>query len=109
MSANAFQISSSDNVAVVLDDTEPGVVKVLGAGEGSIISAREPVRLGHKIALVAIAPGDPVMKYGVRIGHATAPISPGDWVHLHNCASDYDERSNALEVTTGAPTDTPYE
>jgi altronate hydrolase/altronate dehydratase small subunit len=50
-----------------------------------------------------------VIKYGVRIGHATEPIAVGDWIHLHNCASDLDERSNTLEVTTGAPTDTIYE
>lgn len=109
MTANAFQITSLDNVAVVLDDAGPGAVKLLGSGAGTIITARQPVQLGHKIALAARSPGDAIIKYGVRIGRATAPIAPGDWVHLHNCASDYDERSNALEVTTGAPTDTLYE
>jgi len=109
MTASAFQISSLDNVAVALDDVVAGSVTLLGAGNGAIMTARQAIRLGHKIALTAMAPGEPVMKYGVQIGHATVPIAPGDWIHLHNCASDYDERSNTLEVTTGAPTDTLYE
>jgi hypothetical protein len=74
-----------------------------------VITANQSIGLGHKIALRAHEPGEAVTKYGVRIGHATVSISPGDWVHLHNCASDLDERSNSLEVTTGAPTDTIYE
>ena len=109
MTANAFQISPADNVAVLLDDTGSGAVRVLGAGKGASLTAREAIRLGHKIAIAAMASGDAVLKYGVRIGHATAPIKPGDWVHLHNCASDLDERSNTLEVATGVPQDTIYE
>ena len=50
-----------------------------------------------------------VVKFGVRIGHATAAIRAGDWVHLHNCASDVDERSGTLDLHTGATTDTKYE
>ena len=42
---------------------------------------------GHKFALRAINPGEPVIKYGQPIGRATAPIAPGDHVHVHNCAS----------------------
>ncbi len=46
------------------------------------------------------------MKYGVSIGYATTPIRAGQWVHLHNCASYFDERSNTLDGQTGAPTET---
>ena len=49
----------------------------------------EPVRLGHKIASVALSPGSKVIKYGACIGRATKPIAAGAWVHLHNLASDY--------------------
>ena len=44
----------------------------------------EPVRMGHKIALVEIAPGQPIVKYGQIIGFASRPIAPGQWVHTHN-------------------------
>lgn len=109
MIPRAFSIQSSDSVAVLLDDAEAGPVKLLGLSDDTVISANQPISLGHKIALRAHGLGDAVTKYGVRIGHATTSIAPGDWVHLHNCASDLDERSNSLEVTTGAPTDTIYE
>ena len=36
------------------------------------------------MALSSISEGDQVVKYGFSIGHATAPIAPGEWVHTHN-------------------------
>jgi hypothetical protein len=47
-----------------------------------------------------------VIKYGVRIGHATKAIPRGAWVHLHNLASDLDQRSASLDPRSGEPTDT---
>jgi len=105
----AFQIHASDSVAVLLDDAEPGPVSLLGSPAVSIIQANQAIRLGHKVAVRTHQSGEAVTKFGVRIGRATAPIAAGDWIHLHNCASDLDERSNTLEVTTGSPTDTVYE
>jgi altronate hydrolase/altronate dehydratase small subunit len=109
MTPRAFQINSSDSVAVLLDDAQPGPVSLLGSPGAPLVSINHAIRLGHKMAVRPHAVGEAVIKYGVRIGHATEPIAVGDWIHLHNCASDLDERSNTLEVTTGAPTDTIYE
>ncbi len=109
MNPRAFQIHPSDSVAVLLEDAQPGPVSLLGSPAASTISGNQAIQLGHKIAVRPHETGEAVIKYGVRIGHATAPIAAGDWIHLHNCASDLDERSNTLEVTTGAPTDTVYE
>jgi len=39
----------------------------------------------------------------VVIGIATRRIEPGEWVHLHNCRSQLDERSGSFDVQTGAP------
>jgi hypothetical protein len=44
--------------------------------------------MGHKAALLAVAKGAPVVKYGAIIGHASMAISPGDHVHLHNLEGD---------------------
>jgi len=44
------------------------------------------IPFGHKAALSALSKGQPVRKYGVVIGHATADISSGDHVHFHNLA-----------------------
>lgn len=105
MTARAFQIHGSDNVATLLDDASGGGVQVLGAGVGEI-PLLEKISRGHKIALRDIPVNEAVMKFGVRIGHATRPIKRGTWVHLHNLASDLDERSGTLDLHSGAPTDT---
>lgn len=105
-----FQINPTDNCAVLLGDGEAGsAVQVIGAPQPLTITLTQPIAYGHKVALDAIATDGAVCKYGIRIGHATQPIRAGDWIHLHNCASDYDERSATLELESGKPTDTVYE
>ena len=99
-----FQVKLEDNVAISLDDLENETVEIVGGTQRTIV-VRETVKLGHKISLLNIAENEAIIKYGVRIGHATREIAIGEWVHLHNCASDYDERSNTLDNETGAPTD----
>ncbi len=105
--ARAFQIAAADNVATLIDElASPAAVEVLGGFGADPVGAREPIARGHKIALRDLAAGEPVLKFGVRIGHASRPILRGEWVHLHNLASDHDERSATLDLQTGAPTDT---
>jgi altronate dehydratase small subunit len=106
MSPRAFQVNASDNVATLIEDAPAGPVQCFGAGVARELVAREPIARGHKIALQDTQPGDAVTKFGVRIGHATQPIACGAWVHLHNLASDLDERSGSLDLISGAPTDT---
>lgn len=48
------------------------------------LTAADDIPLGHKVALTALATGDEVVEYGVTIGVATADISPGQHVHVHN-------------------------
>jgi altronate dehydratase small subunit len=50
-----------------------------------------------------------VVKYGIPIGRATRDIAPGEWVHLHNCASYLDEKSSSLDLESGLPKDSAYE
>ncbi len=105
----AFRVDAADNVATMLEDVEGGPVMIYGTDPVRIVDAPAPVALGHKLALVCLGPGDPIVKYGVTIGLATAAIAPGEWVHLHNCRSQVDERSNRLDPITGAAKDTPYD
>lgn len=106
MGPRAFQIHPADNVATLLDAAEPGPVALLGAGARPAVAAGASIPRAHKIALGPIPAGGVVVKFGARIGHATRPIAAGEWVHLHNLASDLDERSGALDLHTGAPGDT---
>jgi hypothetical protein len=105
----AFQVQPQDNVATLLDDAVAGPVELAGGAAKQLIQLLEPVKLGHKVALADLRAGDAVVKLGVPIGHATKSIRRGSWVHLHNLASDLDERSGTLDVHSGAPTDTRYE
>ena len=105
MKPRCFQIQANDNVATMIDDVAAGPVSVVGAGGGEVV-VLENISRGHKVAVHDLAQGEAVVKFGVRIGHATQPIKRGAWVHLHNLASDLDERSGTLDLHSGAPTDT---
>ena len=43
---------------------------------------------GHKYARCPVAQGDDIVKYGMPIGHATAPIAQGEHVHCNNVATN---------------------
>ena len=103
-----FQINPGDNTAVLLDDAAAGDEIEIVGGAGTVVLQLD-IEYGHKVALATIPTGEAVIKYGICIGHGTQPIRTGEWVHLHNCASDYDHRSATLDVHTGAVTDTVYE
>ena len=105
MTSRAFQIHDEDNVATLLDDASDREVEILGASSGRI-QLFENIQRGHKVALQDMSANDAVIKFGVRIGHATQPIKRGAWVHFHNLASDLDERSSTLDLHSGAPSDT---
>jgi hypothetical protein len=49
-----------------------------------------------------------VVKFGVPIGIATKDILPGEWVHLHNCQSQVDERSSKFEAGTESGSEATY-
>jgi altronate dehydratase small subunit len=106
---DAFRIHAGDNVATLLGDVEGGAsLMVRGDGEAVELTAMQPVAVGHKIALRALAEGDRVVKYGLPIGEATRSIAVGEWVHLHNCRSMYDPGSSELDVESGARNETRY-
>jgi hypothetical protein len=107
--ASALCVHPGDNVATALEDASPGLVSLLGESHETCVQAVEPISRGHKIALVPLAAGQAVVKFGVAIGQAIGDIPAGAWVHTHNCASHVDARSATLDRHTGAPTDTKYE
>jgi hypothetical protein len=103
----AFQIHAADNVATLLGDAEDSV-SLRGEAAGDVVLLR-PIALGHKVAVADIAAGAAVVKFGIPIGTASTTIARGDWVHLHNCASGFDERSGDFDVITGAGKDMRYD
>jgi (2R)-sulfolactate sulfo-lyase subunit alpha len=47
-------------------------------------AAKSDIPIGHKLAIRDIAAGDTIIKYGVDIGRAVAPIAAGEHLHVHN-------------------------
>ena len=91
----AVLLRGEDNVAVAARPIPKGFVLKLGA-DAAGVEVREPIGLGHKVALAAIAEGEPVRKYGQVIGFASRPIAAGSWVHVHNVKADLFERDYAF-------------
>src|SRR2546430_16056051 len=48
------------------------------------VRAQSDVPIGHKLAIRELKSGDTVIKYGVDIGRAIAPIKGGEPAHVHN-------------------------
>ncbi|MBV6656366.1 MAG: altronate dehydratase [Devosiaceae bacterium] len=102
----AIKIDPADNVVVAL--------RHLGAaepvGDGSVKTAKKVPR-GHKVSLAALAPGEPIIKFGEVIGYASEAIQPGDHVHLNNVTLSGDgtrPRSDDVDHRgTAAPPDQP--
>ncbi|NLF32438.1 MAG: altronate dehydratase, partial [Planctomycetes bacterium] len=101
--AAVIRIHPADNVAVAVEAIE-------AAGEvragGATVTAVEAIPPGHKVAMAPVAAGDPVVKYGYPIGHATAAIAPGAHVHTHNVATNLAGRT-ALKYAPASPADLP--
>ena len=74
-----------DNIAVCLADLSAG-----DQIEQDDISIKvlSNIPRGHKIATAEIAKNDGIIKYGERMGHATAAIAVGEHVHTHNVLGD---------------------
>ena len=89
----AVLLRSDDTVAVAARPLPKGFHLELA---GRTIEVREPIGLGHKVALADIAPGEPVRKYGQIIGFASRAIPAGSLVHVHNLKADLFERDYAF-------------
>jgi altronate hydrolase len=84
-------LGSSDDVVVAL--------KPLTAGQslnGLHLTARSDISAGHKLAIRAIAPGQPIRKFNQIIGFATQPIAVGELVHTHNLVTGDFQRDYSI-------------
>ncbi len=83
---------------VVHDENDSvGVVVVEGIKAGRLLTgwvmdqdkelrvrAKNDIPIGHKLAIRGLKANDTVIKYGVDIGRAVAPIKVGEHAHVHN-------------------------
>ena len=72
-----IQIKDIDNVAVAVRDLPAGT-----RVEGGVITL-DDIPQAHKIALTDIPQGGDIIRYGVTLGYAKAPIPVGSWINEH--------------------------
>jgi altronate hydrolase len=101
-----LRLNASDNVIVALDEIPAGAALSDG------LTARERIPKGHKMASLPIQVDASIRKFGQVIGFASCPITPGDWVHEHNCvvkefARDYRIGEDARLEEIAADADQP--
>ncbi len=66
------------------DDVVIARQQLLGGAQVEGIPVRGLIPPGHKVAIRALAQGQPVRRYNQIIGFASQPIGPGEHVHTHN-------------------------
>jgi len=91
-----IRMHAADNVAIVANTGGLAAGTQLEGG----LTLRERVPQGHKVALVAIAAGAPVLRYNVPIGYALHDLAAGSWVHERVLAMPAARALDALPQAT---------
>jgi altronate hydrolase len=88
MEAAVVHLDPQDHVVIAKQKLASGtrLRRASDGGPESALVVREHIPSGHKLALCAIPPGEPVRRYGQVIGFAKTMIQPGEHVHKHNLA-----------------------
>ena len=107
MMINAILIDPKDNVVTCVREVAKGESVAYRDGDAvKTIEAKEDIPYCHKIALVDLAKGDEVYKYGELIGKADVDIPAGHWVYHENISSvprDYDSELVEDDGSTEEP------
>src|SRR4051794_31571078 len=90
---SVIKLSPADNVAIAIETIRQGATVDMADMK---LTVRQPIKMGHKLALTDIKQGDEVVKYGQVIGFASQPILMGSHVHTHNQAAELFERDYAF-------------
>jgi altronate hydrolase len=90
-----IRLHPADDVLIARTQLVGGV-----AVEG--VTTRGLIPPGHKIAVRAIAPGEPVRRYDQIIGFASRPIAAGEHVHTHNLDMGADKGRFERDYAFGA-------
>ncbi len=88
-----LRLSPADDVVIA---ARPIAAGTFVDAEG--VRCSDAIPAGHKLAVRAIAKGQPVRRYDQIIGFATQDIAAGQHVHTHNLAFEAFERDPAVGV-----------
>ena len=93
------RVNPSDNVAIIVNPEGVGA----GAAFSNGLRSVGPVPQSHKIALQALAEGQPILRYGQVIGHAAQDIPAGAWVREQMILMPAAPRMSELPLATEVP------
>jgi galactarate dehydratase len=98
-----IKLNARDNVAIVVNDFGLPAGTRFPCG----LTLRAFVPQGHKTALVDIAEGAPILRYGEVIGYAVSPIQAGDWVDEARIRMPDAPPLDRIEIATAVPAPQP--
>lgn len=101
MQKHVVKMRAKDNVAIALHDIAKGT-EIEGG-----ITVSDNIPQAHKVALVSIPKGEPVLRYGVILGYAKADIKPGDWINEDSLVLPKSPDLDELEYGTNIDEDLP--
>ena len=101
--SSIIHLHEQDNVGVSKAALPAGITLI-----ENNLTLRADIPAMHKVALMPIAKGEAILKYGQVIGFASTDIAAGDHVHTHNCVmgdleKDYGFCRNAVPTEFVAP------
>jgi galactarate dehydratase len=94
-----IRVHERDNVAIIVN---PGSLPA-GTIFASGLTLTQEIPEAHKVALTNLEPGDPIVRYGVVIGHAEKAIARGSWVHEGLVAMPSAPDLTSLPLATAVP------
>ncbi len=97
------QVHPSDNVAIIVNEGGLPAGTVFDSG----LTLTESIPEAHKVALVRIPKGDPVIRYGEIIGHVDHDIAAGAWIHEGILSTPRPPELDHLPMATVAPSKLP--
>ncbi len=95
------KMKEEDNVAIAVDDINAGQEIMPG------VVARHEIPQAHKIALLDIEKGGPVIRYGVVLGYASESIKKGDWINEYMLELPEPPDVDHMVFSTNVVTDLP--
>lgn len=94
MNVNALLMDSRDNVVTCVQDVEAGGQVIYRKdGQTCTLTAKQAIPACHKVALMPLAEGEDVIKYGELIGRAKASVEEGGLVDhetIYSVPRDYE-------------------
>ena len=98
-----IRMNDRDNVAIIANHGGLNAGTELSGGPTLL----EYIPQGHKVSLVALPAGTPVLRYGIPIGHALTDIAAGRWVNETLLRMPQARRLEQLPISTVKPVQMP--